>query len=287
MTQEAAAPTLREAPTALELFTEYFARNYPGATGPRDPEGRRSDTLIRDPYWHAPKIFRAAEDAIRRAALAARPADPVEPTAWRVHRKRRGEVLYRSCSDDKPALFQNSRSAITWMHEQIDFKGWKDAWIEPLCAATPAEPSSRERWNAENPGELSLHTFDDDATPAEPSVRPDILERLTYHARERNDLSLDDCLNYLARGWYEVPGRTEREMVLQILSLLAGEQAEPSVRAALEELVACKDLKEKAARLHAQRPWPQEAENATNEYERRQPLAWKAARAALQESRHE
>ena len=66
--------------------------------------------------------------------------------------------------------------------------------------------------------------FDDDATPAEPSVRPDILERLTYHARERNDLSLDDCLNYLARGWYEVPGRTEREMVLQILSLLAGEQ---------------------------------------------------------------
>lgn len=39
---------------ALNEFTDYFARNYPG------PE-----TIIGDPHWHAPKIFRAAEHALR------------------------------------------------------------------------------------------------------------------------------------------------------------------------------------------------------------------------------
>ena len=79
-----------------------------------------------------------------REALASRsPAgEPAEPVAWRVHRKKRGEALYESSSDDKPALFQSSRSAISWMHEQIDFKGWRDAWIEPLYATpSPAAPS--------------------------------------------------------------------------------------------------------------------------------------------------
>lgn len=51
--------------------------------------------------------------------------------------------------------------------------------------------------------------------------RPDILEKLTYHALERDDLTLDDCLAYLAKGWYDVRGRTERQMVLQLTALLA------------------------------------------------------------------
>jgi hypothetical protein len=42
--------------SALERFTEYFVRNYPG------PE-----TIIHDPLRHAPKIFRAAAHAIARA----------------------------------------------------------------------------------------------------------------------------------------------------------------------------------------------------------------------------
>ena len=53
---------LKEA--ALEEFTAYFAANYPGP-----------DTIICDPLWHAPRIFRAAERALR-AALASAP----EPT---------------------------------------------------------------------------------------------------------------------------------------------------------------------------------------------------------------
>lgn len=39
---------------ALTAFTEYFVRNYPGP-----------DTIIHDPRWHAPKIFRAAMAAMK------------------------------------------------------------------------------------------------------------------------------------------------------------------------------------------------------------------------------
>lgn len=38
---------------ALEAFTEYFVKNYPGP-----------DTVIFDPKWHAPRIFRAALHSI-------------------------------------------------------------------------------------------------------------------------------------------------------------------------------------------------------------------------------
>jgi hypothetical protein len=46
-----------EGPTdkALASFTAYFCRNYPGP-----------DTIIHKPEWHAPKIFRAAADALAR-----------------------------------------------------------------------------------------------------------------------------------------------------------------------------------------------------------------------------
>lgn len=56
----------------LAEFTEYFVKNYPGKTA-----GRGHDTIISDPYWHAPKIFRAAQSAIERA-LATRAAPPLD-----------------------------------------------------------------------------------------------------------------------------------------------------------------------------------------------------------------
>lgn len=61
------------------------------------------------------------------------------------------------------------------------------------------------------------------STGAQPegASRPDILERLSYHAAERFDMTLDDCLSFLAHGWLEVPGRSERELILQLLTLLA------------------------------------------------------------------
>jgi len=42
---------------ALKEFTAYFVRNYPG-----------QNTIISDPTWHAPKIFRAAKHAIKSAS---------------------------------------------------------------------------------------------------------------------------------------------------------------------------------------------------------------------------
>ena len=40
---------------ALANFTAWFCRNYPGP-----------DTIIHKPEWHAPKVFRAAADALAR-----------------------------------------------------------------------------------------------------------------------------------------------------------------------------------------------------------------------------
>lgn len=54
--------------------------------------------------------------------------------------------------------------------------------------------------------------------------RPDILEKLTYHQLERDDMTLDDCLSFLAHEWRKVHGRSDRQMVMQILSLLASTQ---------------------------------------------------------------
>ena len=116
-----AEPTLREAELIDELRA--VARAYPEDVFlPLDDEDKKHPLTIQRASaamgrHMAPLLLRAAD------ALAARPADPVEP---------------------------------------------------------PTLPSSRERWNAENPGELSLHTFDDDDTPAEPSVRA-ALEALLEH----------------------------------------------------------------------------------------------------------
>lgn len=53
----AAAPAVEvDEAKALATFTEYFVKNYPGP-----------DTIICDPNWHAPKIFRAAKYALTAA----------------------------------------------------------------------------------------------------------------------------------------------------------------------------------------------------------------------------
>ncbi len=47
----------KEYAIAQQSFRDYFARNYPGP-----------NTIIHDPDWHAPKIFRAAVEAVRAAS---------------------------------------------------------------------------------------------------------------------------------------------------------------------------------------------------------------------------
>ena len=63
---EAVAPMLASARVAVEMpaeFGEWFGKNYPGP-----------DTIIGNPHWHAPRIWRAA----RRALLAAAPKSEKE-----------------------------------------------------------------------------------------------------------------------------------------------------------------------------------------------------------------
>lgn len=65
--------------------------------------------------------------------------------------------------------------------------------------------------------------------PAVEPVRPDVLEKLSYHCLERDDLTLDDCLTYLqTNGWHKVRGRTERSMLLQLTALMAASPPPPA-----------------------------------------------------------
>jgi nitrous oxide reductase accessory protein NosL len=51
---------------ALANFSGWFCRNYPGP-----------DTIIHKPEWHAPKVFRAAADALTRYGTPANTTNQV------------------------------------------------------------------------------------------------------------------------------------------------------------------------------------------------------------------
>lgn len=55
---------------------------------------------------------------------------------------------------------------------------------------------------------------------AQPTA-PHIVEALSWHANERDDLTLDDAVEVTRHGWKKVHGRTERQLVLQVAALLA------------------------------------------------------------------
>ena len=111
----------------------------------------------------------------------------------------------------------------------LDF-GWRnftgDVQGEPPCWYY-ANADLNARWIGWREARAALAS--QQAVKGEPN-RPDILERLSYHVLERDDLTLDECLDYLAKGWAKVHGRTERQMVMQILALLAGQTASPPSR---------------------------------------------------------
>jgi hypothetical protein len=78
---------------ALEQFTDYFVKNYPGP-----------DTIIYDPNWHAPKIFAAAHHAIT-AALSEQQAGEVKikplewpnDSDWNIATSELGRYVVRPC----------------------------------------------------------------------------------------------------------------------------------------------------------------------------------------------
>ena len=68
-------------------------------------------------------------------------------------------------------------------------------------------------------------------------ARPDLLERLTYHQHERDDMTLDELLETLANGYTTVHQRTYRQLELQLLALLAAGHR-PWMPLTQDELVA-------------------------------------------------
>jgi hypothetical protein len=55
---------------ALQLFDQWFAANYPGP-----------NTIINDPHWHAPTIFRAVLSCVREVEQGTKVAEPhAEPS---------------------------------------------------------------------------------------------------------------------------------------------------------------------------------------------------------------
>ena len=74
---------------------------------------------------------------------------------------------------------------------------------------------------------------------------PHVVEALSWHQHERDDLSIDDAVDVIRNGWKRVHGRTERQMLLQIAALLvaapSSQPAEPVAQAIdrkLEEVAA-------------------------------------------------
>lgn len=100
------------APEGLEAFTAWFVKNYPGP-----------NTVIFDPHWHAPKIY--------RAALAAAPQPVAEPVAWIAHK--------RDCGLD---MFETAM--VHFKKIEIGDDPLDDWTVTPLYAAPPAELSDRE-----------------------------------------------------------------------------------------------------------------------------------------------
>lgn len=76
---------------------------------------------------------------------------------------------------------------------------------------------------------IGNHTLQLDLRPVrhpEPAAadncrRPHVLEKLSYYEGARDDMSLEECLSFLANGWKETPGRTTTQLVLQLTELLA------------------------------------------------------------------
>lgn len=106
-----------------------------------------------------------------------------------------------------------------------------------LPTATILDTGAITSWEAEcfARGALAMRNAAADLVEqheAQEPVAPAILEALSYHGRERDDLTLEEAISVIRTGWRTVSGRTERAMVLQIAALLS---AQPTLAATQEE----------------------------------------------------
>jgi hypothetical protein len=135
-------------------------------------------------------------------------------------------------------------------------------------AALPAQPEQRavDGWTAEEIEEVIVCLGDE-------------------AAKLRDENEGDEMAVNMDRAASMIQVFSDRAAVPRVPEAATPSQSErDAATAALVELVAVKDLKERAAAMDAQRPWPIEVLAVWKDYERRKPLAWAAARAVTQGS---
>lgn len=90
---------------ALEQFSEWFRANYPGP-----------DTIIHKPDWHAPKIFRAVEAALKDHASAS------EKQATELLREARPylDLIAPSVSKERPLVMVTTKCDAEALAKRID-----------------------------------------------------------------------------------------------------------------------------------------------------------------------
>jgi hypothetical protein len=74
-------------------------------------------------------------------------------------------------------------------------------------------------------GNIFSHCATCAPSATEQTSRPDVIEALSYHAFERNDMTLDEVVEVIRHGYVKVPGRTARQLELQLCELLAAAPA--------------------------------------------------------------
>ncbi|MDK4720084.1 hypothetical protein PH552_12090 [Rhizobium sp. CNPSo 3968] len=113
---------------ALEAFTDYFVRNYPGP-----------DTIIFDPKWHAPKLFNAAMKAIQAEIEIGSAADLISD--WL------GEGT-EDLPDDTPVRVEIGKRSIisdtlgnlrASLHTPIEAGNGGDGWLDISSAPKSGE----------------------------------------------------------------------------------------------------------------------------------------------------
>src|SRR3569623_1916749 len=104
----------------------------------RNTEDEKSLTFSAKEMRTALNLYNTYKDLFEKVKAQPSP----EPVAkhWIVHRVAKGQPLQPDYA--LPAGFFDLKSAESCMAEQIDFHGWRDAWIEPLYAAS--QPSAQD-----------------------------------------------------------------------------------------------------------------------------------------------
>ncbi len=114
---------------ALEAFTDYFVRNYPGP-----------DTVIFDPKWHAPKLFNAVMKAIEAAGGLVCAREPVG--AWYEDSTGCFHMSLNVELEEKKA--RENGHQIHYFHEPIEAGNGGDGWLD--IASAPKDGTKIDLW---------------------------------------------------------------------------------------------------------------------------------------------